>query len=114
MEMDARFDVDHACSVDEAFSKLKCKRYDVIVSDYVMPQKSGLQFLKELREAKNEIPFILFTIEPIEEVAINALNIEVEGYFCKMGKAETVYRELTHGIVASVERAKCSKLKTRN
>ena len=70
--------------------------------------------MKELREAKNEIPFILFTIESSDEVDINALNIEVAGYFSKMGKAETVYRELTHGIVASVERAKCSKLKTRN
>jgi DNA-binding NarL/FixJ family response regulator len=92
MEMDARFDVDHACSVDEALSKLECKRYDVIISDYIMPQKSGLQFLKELREAKNEIPFILFTIESRGEVAINALNIEVAGYFCKMGKPETIYR----------------------
>ena len=46
--------------------------YDVVVSDYEMPQKDGLQFLKELREQNNEIPFILFTGKGREEVAIQS------------------------------------------
>jgi FixJ family two-component response regulator len=34
-----------------------------------MPLKDGLQFLRELREEKNEIPFVLFTGKGREEVA---------------------------------------------
>ena len=44
------FEIDSACCVDEAFKKLSTGHYDVVVSDYEMPQKDGLQFLKELRE----------------------------------------------------------------
>ena len=79
MDMGA-FKIDHACSVDEAFNKLANENYDVVVSDYEMPTKNGLQFLKELREQKNDIPFILFTGKGREEVIINALNLGVDRY----------------------------------
>ena len=61
MDMESCIDIDNVSCVDEAFKKLSIGHYDVVVSDYKMPQKDGLQFLKELREQKNETPFILFT-----------------------------------------------------
>ena len=33
------FEIDDACCVDEAFKKLLTKQYDVVISDYEMPQK---------------------------------------------------------------------------
>ena len=104
MDMDNRFEIDNACSVDEALTKMKNKQYDVVVSDYEMPQKNGLQFLSELREQNNKIPFILFTGRRREE--IDALNLEDISYFCKMGETETVYSELCQGIVNAVVHAK--------
>ena len=38
-------------SVSEALSKLSFGKFDVILSDYQMPQKTGLDFLTELRNA---------------------------------------------------------------
>ncbi len=98
------FEIDQAHSVDEALKKLKEKNYDIIVSDYEMPQKSGLDFLKTLREQKNNIPFALFTGKGREDVAITALNLGADGYFNKQGSPETVYGELAYGIKKSVER----------
>ena len=74
-----------------------------------MPQKDGLQFLKELREQKNEIPFILFTGKGREEVAIKALNLGADGYHHKQGSPETVYGELTHSINLVVDRSKAKQ-----
>ena len=37
--MNGNFEVDHASSVNEAFKKLDAQPYDVVVSDYEMPQK---------------------------------------------------------------------------
>jgi PAS domain S-box-containing protein len=98
------FEIDSACCVDEAFKKLSTKQYDVIISDYEMPQKDGLQFLKELREQKNDIPFMLFTGKGREEVAIKALNPGADGYYNKQGNPETVYGELCHFLRSAVEK----------
>ena len=97
------FEVDFAFCVDEAIKKLSTGNYDCVVSDYEMPQKDGLQFLKELRKQNNKIPFILFTGKGREEVAIMALNLGADGYYDKHGTTETVYGELAHGIRQSVE-----------
>jgi PAS domain S-box-containing protein len=98
------FEIDHACCVDEAFVKLEGGHYDVVVSDYEMPQKDGLQFLKELREQNSDIPFILFTGKGREEVVIKALNLGADGYINKQGNPETVYGELNHAIQSSFEK----------
>jgi DNA-binding NtrC family response regulator len=103
------FDIDSACCVDEAFKKLAAGNYDVVVSDYEMPQKDGLKFLKQLREQKNEIPFILFTGKGREEVAVKALNLGADGYINKQGNPETVYGELAHDIAQLVNQ---NRLKT--
>ena len=95
--------IDNVSSVDEAFKKLTTGNYDIVVSDYEMPQKDGLEFLKKLREQKNKIPFILFTGKGREEVAIRALNLGVDGYFNKQGSPETVYGELCYGIIQTVD-----------
>ena len=104
LDLDSRFEIDCACCVDEALKKLSTGHYDVVVSDYEMPQKDGIQFLKELREQKNEIPFILFTGKGREEVAIKALNLGANAYHNKQGSPETVYGELAYSILQNAER----------
>jgi PAS domain S-box-containing protein len=104
LELQGQFDVDTAYSVKDAYEGLKQGRYDVIVSDYLLPEKDGLQFLKELRESGNSIPFILFTGKGREEVAIKALNLGADQYVNKAGETETVYCELAHAIRQAVDR----------
>jgi len=104
LELQGQFDVDTAYSVQDAYERLKQGQYDVIVSDYLLPEEDGLQFLKELRESENSIPFILFTGKGREEVAIKALNLGADRYIDKHGDPETVYYELAHAIRQAVDR----------
>ena len=99
-DLNSGFEIDWTCCLEDGFKKLASRKYDVVVSDYEMPQKDGLHFLKGLREAKNEIPFILFTGKGREEVAIQALNLGANGYYNKQGSPETVYGELAYGILS--------------
>jgi PAS domain S-box-containing protein len=48
--------------------------FDVIVSDYEMPQLDGISLLKKIRGTGSDIPFILFTGKGREEIAMEALN----------------------------------------
>ena len=104
LEMKGLFKIDHALSVEEAFEKLKILSYDAVISDFELPKKNGLQFLKELKDLKNDIPFILFTSKGGEEVAVEALNLGADGYFNKLGNPTAAYRELAHGIILAVDR----------
>ena len=106
LETKGDYEVDLASSVEEALEKIKDQTFDIIVSDYQMPGKDGLQFLKELRGRGDNIPFIIFTGKGREEVAIQALNLGADHYINKVGDPETVYFELTHGINQVVDRAR--------
>ncbi len=102
LEMEGHFRVDTACSVEEAMEKIKKESYDAIVSDYQMPGKNGLQFLGELRQSGNGVPFIIFTGKGREELIIRALNLGADHYVNKNGDPETVYAELKHAISETV------------
>src|SRR4030042_5383306 len=75
LELQGPFHVDTAGSVEEALTKLEKEQYDAVISDYQMPKKDGLEFLKQLRKEGNDIPFIILTGKRREEVAIKALNL---------------------------------------
>lgn len=104
LEMKGAFQVDTAVSVAGAMEKMKKKTYDVIVSDYKMPFKDGLEFLKELRENGNGIPFIILTGARMEEVAGQALNLGADHYVNKRVDSEMMFNELAHNIRRAVER----------
>jgi len=52
---------DNATSVDETLKKIWTANLWRGSFRYEMPQKNGLDFLKELRDQNNQIPLILFT-----------------------------------------------------
>jgi PAS domain S-box-containing protein len=106
LETQGEVQVETASSVEEAIERMKKEGFDIIVSDFKMPGKDGLEFLKELRERGNDVPFIIFTNKGREEIAIKALNLGADGYFSKFGEPETVYGELGHGIRQAVEKKK--------
>jgi PAS domain S-box-containing protein len=110
LETENKFEIDNVTSVDEAFNKLKTHSYDAVISDYEMPIKNGLDFLKELREQQNNIAFVIFTGRGREEVAIRALNLGADRYIDKNGSPETVYGELADAIHKIVERKKAKTL----
>jgi len=110
LTMENNFDIENVTSVDEALKKMEQQSYDAIVSDYEMPLKNGLDFLKELREKSNQIPFILLTGKGREDVAVKALNLGADSYINKNGSTETVYCELADAINKTVERKKSREL----
>jgi PAS domain S-box-containing protein len=104
------FEIDVASSVTEAFKKLESQTYNAIVSDYEMPIKNGLDFLKELRDLQSDIPFILFTGKGREDVAVKALNLGADRFINKNGSTKTVYCELADAIKKTIERKKSKQL----
>ena len=83
LERDTELAVDACLSVKEALRKLNNKIYNVIVSDYVMPEMNGIQLLKTLKFQGIDTPLIIFTGKGGEEIAIEALNSGAAFYLQK-------------------------------
>ncbi|MFW6196624.1 MAG: PAS domain S-box protein, partial [Thermoplasmatota archaeon] len=109
-EMGYDFDIDTVKSVDDAIKKLNNNDYDGIVSDYQMPMKNGLEFLKIVREEMSkDIPFVIFTGKGREEVAIRALNLGADRYIQKGGAPKSQYNVLAEAINQEVKRHQVEK-----
>ena len=83
LERDTELTVDACLSVKEALKKLNHKIYNVIVSDYYMPEINGIQLLKTLKFQGIDTPLIIFTGKGGEEIAIEALNSGAAFYLQK-------------------------------
>ncbi|HTY75895.1 MAG TPA: PAS domain S-box protein, partial [Candidatus Nanoarchaeia archaeon] len=102
--LENNFKIDCVNSIDEALTEIQKQTYDAIVSDYEMPHKSGLDFLKYLRDRGNDIPFIFLTGKGREEVVVKALNLGADQFIDKHGSIETVCCELADAIKKTVDR----------
>ena len=68
-----------------ALDRLADESFDCIVSDYDMPERDGLELFEAVREEYPVIPFVLYTGKGSEEIASEAVNAGVTGYFQKGG-----------------------------
>lgn len=62
---------------------LTTKEWDFIISDYSLPQYSGMEALAELKETGNDIPFIFVSGTIGEEIAVAAMKAGVHDYIMK-------------------------------
>jgi len=72
-------------SPEEALSRLESGGFDCVVSDYDMPGMDGLELFEAIREDHPLVPFVLYTGKGSEEIASQAVNAGVTGYFQKGG-----------------------------
>ena len=104
LEREGAFVVDTFTSATDAITRLNTERYDAILSDYQMPEKDGITFLKQVRETGNTTPFIIFTGRGREEVVIEALNNGADFYIQKGGDTKAQFAELSNKIRYAVSR----------
>lgn len=80
---DERFAVETVHSADKALDCIAEDGFDCIVSDYDMPGRNGIEFLKTVRSKSIDLPFILYTGKGSEEVASDAISAGATDYIQK-------------------------------
>lgn len=89
--------IDTAYSGDEALSMTREKKYDIIFLDHMMPEKDGIETLKEMRSRKNdpnkETPAICLTANAVSGAREQYLSYGFNDYLTKPinpGKLEQI------------------------
>lgn len=99
---DDRFVVETVASASEGVERLDETIFDCVVSDYEMPGRNGIEFLRVVREKYPELPFILYTGKGSETVASEAISAGVTEYLQKQSGTEQ-YELLAHRINNAVD-----------
>ncbi|MBN1546242.1 MAG: chemotaxis response regulator CheY [Syntrophaceae bacterium] len=75
-----------------ALKILKSQKIDFIVSDWNMPNMSGLELLKAVRadEDLKALPFLMVTAEALQENVVAAVKAGVSNYIVKPFTSETL------------------------
>jgi PAS domain S-box-containing protein len=108
---DDRIDVRTATTTEEGFDALNDHEIDCIVSDYEMPEMTGIEFLEAVRENYPELPFVLFTGKGSEEIASEAISAGVTEYLQKRTTGGTgQYELLANRITNVVEATRSTRL----
>ncbi len=88
--------VDEATDGGMAFTKLKEKKYGLVISDWNMEPMSGYELLQKVRgeDALKAIPFIMVTAESKTENVVAAKQAGVSNYIVKPFNAETLKQKI--------------------
>lgn len=99
------FAVIEAPNADEGWTRALNETPDVVISDVMMPGKSGLEFCRQLKTdvRTSHIPVILLTAKAADEDRISGLETEADVYLTKPFIPEELLLNL-HNILKSREK----------
>lgn len=78
--------IDTVADLASARAALAGQAYDAVVTDYQLPDGSGLDLLREVSRRPEHLPVILVTGQGGEDVAAEAFRLQASGYVVKDSK----------------------------
>ena len=83
-----QIDIDSVTEAEngkQALEILKKEKIDLIISDWIMPEMTGIEFLKACKsdESIKKIPFIMVTAEAQKSSVIEAIKSGADNYIVK-------------------------------
>jgi two-component system chemotaxis response regulator CheY len=85
---------DEAADGQEALEKFNQGQYDLVLTDWNMPVKDGLQLVKDIRATGSTVPIIMVTTESERERVVEALQAGANDYLAKPFEADTLREKL--------------------
>src|SRR5215475_14403381 len=77
------YNADLAQNASEGLLKLENSRYDLVLLDLMMPDRSGMEVLQEVRQRDRETPIFMITAYGSVDAAVTALKYGANDYFSK-------------------------------
>jgi DNA-binding NtrC family response regulator len=88
------YTVELAETGTEGLAKLARSGYDLVLLDLMMPDMSGMDVLREVRERDRETPIFMITAYGSLQAAVDALKAGADDYFPKPFENDKLIREI--------------------
>jgi two-component system chemotaxis response regulator CheY len=86
--------IEEACSGKDALDRIKANAYDAILSDWNMPEMTGIQLLEALRAGGYRGRFAFVTSEASDEMKARAQTAGAHAYVTQPFTAELFQKSL--------------------
>jgi two-component system chemotaxis response regulator CheY len=87
-------DVVEAGDGQEGFKAFQADAFDMVLTDWNMPIRSGLELVTDIRGTDSEIPIIMVTTEAQKSQVIAAIQAGVTDYLTKPFEADELRAKL--------------------
>lgn len=94
LTFDGQYTVDMAVNATEGLKKIETGSYDLVLLDLMMPDRSGMEVLEDVRQRDQETPIFMLTAYGSLEVAVEALKRGASDYFPKPWDNEKLLIEI--------------------
>ncbi len=84
------YEVYSAGEISVARTVFAQRHIDLIISDLMLPDGTGIDFLKEVRKLRPEVPFLMMTAQPSIESAVEAIRAGAADYLLKPVDLDTL------------------------
>ena len=82
-ELQVPFHLDHAISAEEALHLAEQQPYDLLLTDYNLRGKTGLDLINQLKQEGSQIPMVLFTAYDTPKLRRDAHDAGVTKFITK-------------------------------
>jgi two-component system invasion response regulator UvrY len=83
-----------AATAHEAIRQIRSEPWDIVLLDIAMPDKSGVEVLKQIKREKPDLPVLMLSMHPENRYAVQILRSGASGYVQK----EALATELVNAI----------------
>ena len=77
------FEVRSASSGEEAERALRVQRFDLVILDWMLPGKDGIEIVRGIRSRGNDLPVLLLTARDTVEDRVKGLDAGADDYLIK-------------------------------
>jgi DNA-binding response OmpR family regulator len=89
-----QFEVDIASAGDEGLARARAGKYDLILLDFMLPNRSGLEVASELRRGGDQTPILMLTARDDPRDIQSAMATGINGYMTKPFRFDDLLRKV--------------------
>jgi two-component system, NarL family, invasion response regulator UvrY len=76
-------EIGEAENAKRTLEQLQCGRWDFIILDLKLPDRSGIEVLQRIKKAYPKIPVLILSVYPEEQLGVRMLQAGAAGYLTK-------------------------------